>query len=52
MYGGDRRYRVGKTDSKGAVVLREVEPADHYVHRELPGQDELVFFVSPRTGKN
>ncbi len=42
---------MGKTDSKGTLVLREVEPTDHYVHVRCPDQDEKGFFVSPRAGE-
>jgi tetratricopeptide (TPR) repeat protein len=40
--------RVGKSDPQGVFTLAEVEPTDHYIHVQCPGQDEMAFFVSPR----
>ncbi len=44
--------RVGKTDSRGVLVVAEVEPGDHYLHLRCPGEEEQALFISPRSGEN
>ena len=41
-----------KSDAQGKVVLREVDPTDHYIHVRCPGQPEGAYFVSPRANQN
>jgi tetratricopeptide (TPR) repeat protein len=41
---------AGKTNAQGELVLREVDPTDHYIHVLCPGQHELAYFVSPHAG--
>ena len=44
--------RAGKTDDHGVFVLPEVEPGDHYLHLRCPSEEEIAFFISPRSGEN
>jgi tetratricopeptide (TPR) repeat protein len=44
--------RVGKTNDDGVLVLRDIDPGDHYLHLRCPGEDEKAFFISPRPGEN
>lgn len=39
------------TNLQGELVLAEVDPGDHYVHLNCPGQAEQVFFISPKPGE-
>ncbi len=42
----------GKTDRQGNLVLREVDPSDHYLHVRCPGEtSEVAYLVSPRAGE-
>lgn len=41
---------AGKTDATGKFLLSDVDPGDHYIHVTCPGQMEMTFFVSPKTG--
>jgi len=43
---------VGTTDAKGSLLVADVEPGDHYVHVDCPGETEAVFFISPRPNQN
>lgn len=41
---------AGKTDTIGTIRLSGVDPGDHYIHVNCPGQTEMTFFLSPRAG--
>jgi len=44
---------AGRTDSKGILVLPDVDPSDHYLHLRCPGQQqEAAYFVSLRPGES
>jgi Tetratricopeptide repeat len=43
---------VGETTAEGFLVMRGVEPGDHYIHMDCPEQKERAFFVSPTAGQN
>ena len=44
---------AGRTNSKGTLVLPEVDPSDHYIHLRCPGQQqETAYFVSLRPGES
>ncbi len=43
---------AGKTDRQGRLVLRDVDPSDHYLHVRCPGEShETGYLVSPRSGQ-
>lgn len=43
---------AGKTDRQGNLVLRDVDPSDHYLHVRCPGEtNEMGYLVSPRAGE-
>jgi tetratricopeptide (TPR) repeat protein len=42
---------AGKTNAQGELVLRDVDPTDHYIHVLCSGQHELAYFVSPHAGE-
>jgi hypothetical protein len=42
----------GKTDVQGNLVLREVDPTDHYVHVQCLNQPESGYFISPQAGQS
>jgi tetratricopeptide (TPR) repeat protein len=42
---------AGKTNAQGELILRDVDPTDHYIHVVCPGQHELAYFVSPHPGE-
>jgi len=42
---------AGKTNAQGELVLREIDPTDHYIHVRCLGQRERAYFVSPRAGE-
>lgn len=42
----------GETDPQGDLILTDVDPSDHYVHVDCPGQTEITRFVSPGAGEN
>lgn len=42
---------AGKTNAQGEIVLRDVDPTDHYIHVLCPGQQERAYFVSPHAGE-
>jgi hypothetical protein len=44
--------QLGKTDEHGALVLKEVDPGDHYLHLRCPNEQEKSFFISPRAGQD
>jgi Flp pilus assembly protein TadD len=33
-------------------LIADVEPGDHYVHVNCPGEAEVAYFISPRPGEN
>jgi len=39
---------VGKTSTPTEVVVIQVDPGDHYLHADCPGQATQSFFISPR----
>jgi len=41
---------AGITGSDGVLVVKNVEPGDHYVHVQCPGQRETSYFISPAGG--
>lgn len=43
---------ASKTDARGNLVLRDVDPSDHYIHVHCPGDEERGYFVSPRSGES
>lgn len=43
---------VGNTDAKGRLVLRDIEPIDHYIHVRCPGAKERAYWVEPRAGQS
>jgi Tetratricopeptide repeat len=43
---------VGATGPAGALHLPDVQPGDHYIHVDCPGQREKAFFISPARGQN
>ena len=38
---------VGTTGSDGALMVKDLEPGDHYVHVQCPAQRETSYFISP-----
>ncbi len=42
---------AGKTNAQGELILKDVDPTDHYIHVLCPGQHELAYLVSPRAGE-
>jgi len=43
---------AGKTDASGNVVVKDVEPGDHYIHVHCPGQEESGYLISVHAGEN
>jgi Tetratricopeptide repeat len=41
---------AGITGSDGLLMLKGVEPGDHYVHVQCPDQRETSYFISPTAG--
>ena len=42
---------AGKTDSHGDGLIQNIEPTDHYIHLDCPGEAEQGFLVTPHAGK-
>jgi Flp pilus assembly protein TadD len=42
---------VGKTNAAGTLLAKEVEPGDHYLHVQCPGEAETAYFLSPRASE-
>jgi tetratricopeptide (TPR) repeat protein len=42
---------AGMTGSDGILVVRDMEPGDHYIHVQCPGQRESSYFISPSPGQ-
>ena len=42
---------AGKTNAQGELVLRDIDPTDHYIHILCPGRREQAYFVTPRVGE-
>ncbi len=42
---------AGKTDSHGDGMIQNIEPPDHYIHVDCPGETEQGFLVTPRAGE-
>ncbi|HKT13252.1 MAG TPA: tetratricopeptide repeat protein [Terriglobia bacterium] len=40
----------GTTASDGSLMMKDVEPGDHYVHVQCPNQRETSYFISPAAG--
>jgi tetratricopeptide (TPR) repeat protein len=43
--------KAGETSVQGELLLGEIDPGDHYVHLDCPGEAEQVFFISPKPGE-
>lgn len=43
--------KAGDTNLQGKLLLPEVDPGDHYVHLNCPGEAEQVYFISPKPGQ-
>jgi tetratricopeptide (TPR) repeat protein len=43
---------VGKTSTQGEVVVLDIEPGDHYLHADCPGQAMQSFFISPKPAEH
>ncbi|MGD0695456.1 MAG: tetratricopeptide repeat protein [Terriglobia bacterium] len=43
---------AGKTDAHGGFLLRDIDPTDHYLHVNCPGQPESTVFISPQPGES
>jgi len=39
---------AGVTSAQGTVSIKEVDPGDHYLHVQCPGQRDTAYFISPR----
>jgi tetratricopeptide (TPR) repeat protein len=42
---------AGLTGSDGILVVKDVDPGDHYVHVQCPDQREASYFISPPPGQ-
>ncbi|HXH47924.1 MAG TPA: tetratricopeptide repeat protein [Terriglobia bacterium] len=42
---------AGLTGSDGVLVVKDVDPGDHYVHVQCPDQRETSYFISPPAGQ-
>jgi tetratricopeptide (TPR) repeat protein len=42
---------AGLTGSDGILVVKDVDPGDHYVHVQCPEQRETSYFISPLGGQ-
>jgi tetratricopeptide (TPR) repeat protein len=42
---------AGITGSDGILMVKDVDPGDHYVHVQCPGQRETSYFISPPAGQ-
>lgn len=43
--------KAGKTNAQGELVLGEIDPGDHYVHLDCPGEAEQILFISLKPGE-
>jgi tetratricopeptide (TPR) repeat protein len=43
---------AGKTDAHGDFLLREIDPGDHYLHVDCPGQEEVTFVIALQAGES
>ena len=43
--------KTGKTNARGELLLGEIDPGDHYVHLDCPGEAEQILFISPKPGE-
>jgi tetratricopeptide (TPR) repeat protein len=41
----------GETNNQGSLTISDVDPSDHYLHVDCPGQPEATYFVSPEAGE-
>jgi tetratricopeptide (TPR) repeat protein len=42
---------AGKTDAQGEALIQNIDPSDHYIHVDCPGEAEQGFLVTPRGGE-
>jgi tetratricopeptide (TPR) repeat protein len=42
---------AGITGSDGVIMVKDVDPGDHYVHVQCPNQRETSYFISPAAGQ-
>jgi tetratricopeptide (TPR) repeat protein len=42
---------AGKTDAQGNGLIQNMDPSDHYVHVDCPGEPEQGFLVRPHAGE-
>ncbi len=42
---------VGTTNAQGTLEVLQVDPGDHYIHVQCPGEEGKAFFISPRAGE-
>lgn len=42
---------AGITGSDGVLMVKDVDPGDHYVHVQCPNQRETSYFISPTAGQ-
>lgn len=42
---------AGKTNAQGELMVKDVDPTDHYIHMLCPGQREVAYFISPHAGE-
>ena len=43
--------KAGKTNAQGELLVGELDPGDHYVHLDCPGEAEQILFISPKPGQ-
>jgi tetratricopeptide (TPR) repeat protein len=41
----------GETNAQSSLMISDVDPSDHYVHVDCPGQPEATYFISPEAGE-
>jgi tetratricopeptide (TPR) repeat protein len=41
---------AGKTDAQGDGLIQNIDPSDHYIHVDCPGEAEQGFLVMPHAG--
>ena len=39
---------AGATDPSGSLVIKDVDPGDHYLHVQCPGKGDAVYLISPK----
>jgi tetratricopeptide (TPR) repeat protein len=43
--------KVATTNAEGELLLGEIDPGDHYIHLDCPGEADQIFFISPKPGE-